>query len=264
MKIALCQIVSTTDKQANLQQIHDAVHEAAHQGADLAVLPEFAMYYAKRLSEEFVANAEPLDGSFVATLSDYARETGVTIVAGMHMPSGGRVRNTVIAVDPQGATIAAYDKQHLYDAFGSLESDVVDAGEAGDAAKIVVSGFTVGLLTCYDLRFPEAARVHADAGTDVLLYPSAWMQGPRKEHHWQTLTTARAIENTMYVISVSQAPPSGVGGSLAVDPNGIAIAELGERPQVATVTLKRDRIDEVRRTNPSLVNRRYRVIPREQ
>ena len=264
MKIALCQIASTNNTHDNLDQIRAAVHEAARQGAHLAVLPEFAMFYVKRLSHEFVESAEGLDGEFVAALKRLARETHVTVVAGMHVPTAGRVRNTLVAVNPRGDIIATYDKQHLYDAFGSKESDVVEAGVPGDAVQIEVEGARVGLLTCYDLRFPEVARLHADAGTDVLLYPSAWMPGPRKEDHWRTLAKARAIENTVYVVAVSQAPPSGIGSSLAVDPNGITVAELGERPGIVTATLTSERITEVRHTNPSLANRKYRVVAKSE
>lgn len=264
VKIALCQIASTNNTHDNLDQIRAAVHEAARQGAHLAVLPEFAMFYVKRLSNEFVESAEPLDGGFVAALKSLARETDVTIVAGMHVPAAGRVRNTLVAVNPHGDIVATYDKQHLYDAFGSKESDVVEAGVPGDAVQIEVEGVRVGLLTCYDLRFPEVARLHADAGTDVLLYPSAWMPGPRKEDHWRTLAKARAIENTVYVVAVSQAPPSGIGSSLAVDPNGITVAELGERPGIVTATLTSERITEVRHTNPSLANRKYRVVAKSE
>lgn len=266
MRIALGQIQSTADKAENLEQIERAVKAAADQSAHLIVFPEFALYYVAKLSPEFVEAAEPLDGPFARRISELARQHGIAVVAGMHVPgkTAERAINTVIAVDHTGTRVAAYEKQHLYDAFGSRESDFIEPGKTPSAVQFTVDGMRIGILTCYDLRFPEAARVHADAGSDVLLYPAAWMPGPRKEHHWKTLATARAIENTMFVVAVSQAPRSGVGGSLAIDPHGVIVAELGERPAVRTVEIESERIAEVRAINPSLDNRRYTVQPRRE
>lgn len=264
LRIALGQIRSTAEKADNLEQIERAVKTAADQHANVIVFPEFAMYYVVQLSAEFVSAAEPLDGPFVRRIAELARAHGITIVAGMHTPgrSGERAVNTLVAIDSAGSIVSQYEKQHLYDAFGSKESEFIEAGETPGIAQFVSDGMRVGMLTCYDLRFPEAARTHADAGTEVLLYPAAWMPGPRKEHHWKTLATARAIENTVYVVAVSQAPRSGVGGSLTIDPHGVIVGELGERPAVMTVDIEPERIAEVRRVNPSLENRRYTVQPR--
>ncbi len=104
---------------------------------------------------------------------------------------------------------------HLYDAFGSRESDRIEAGDPEQLAVFELVGVRVGLETCYDLRFPEVTRRLAApelGAADVVVLPAEWVRGPGKEHHWRTLLTARAIENTVWVVGVGQTPPVGVGG----------------------------------------------------
>ena len=123
-------------------------------------------------------------------------------------------------------------------------------------------GFTVGLQTCYDIRFPEVSRRIVDAGADLLLVPAEWVRGPLKEHHWRTLLTARALENTVFVAAADHTPPVGVGTSLVIDPMGVAVAALGEARGVAVAAISPDRVTEVRRVNPALQLRRFGVAPR--
>ena len=111
-------------------------------------------------------------------------------------------------------------------------------------------------MTCYDLRFPELARALVVAGAEVLVVPAAWVAGPRKLDHWRTLLRARAIENTAYVVGVDQPPPRYTGHSMVVGPEGDLLVEAGEGNEVLHAVLERERLDDVRRTNPSLANRR--------
>lgn len=261
MRIALAQMQSTDDKQINLAQVHKFTADAAAQGADLVVLPEFAMFELAQLSEAFVDAAEPLDGPFATAVRDLASQHRITIVLGMIETSDvtGKAYNTLLAVGPDGQTIGAYRKQHLYDAFGFQESEHICPGPTGDPVVIAVGNTRIGLLTCYDLRFPEAARVLVDEGADVLLYPASWVPGPRKEDHWTTLAKARAIENTVFVAAVDQAPPLGVGCTVLVDPMGLVVGQLGEATGLLIRDIDTQRIGAVRRFNPSLANRRYSV-----
>ena len=261
MRIAICQTVSGTDKEANLRQIGEFAEDAASRGAELAVFPEYAMYAAPDFTAEFIAQGEPLDGPFVQRLAGVARRTGMSIVAGMieTVPGEDRGWNSLVLVTPEGGLDRVYRKTHLYDAFGIKESDHIRPGDLEGPVTFTIGDVTVGLLTCYDLRFPEAARQHADAGTDVLVYPAAWGPGPRKEDHWKTLARARAIENTFYVAAVSQGPGIGTGGSLIVDPMGVTLAGLGEVSGVAIANIERERIASVRAVNPCLMNRRFAV-----
>ena len=111
-------------------------------------------------------------------------------------------------------------------------------------------------MTCYDLRFPELARALVDAGAEVLVVPAAWVAGPRKVDHWRTLVRARAIENTVYVVAAAQSAPRYAGHSMIVDPLGDVLAEAGDADETIRATLTRAGLDEARRTNPSLANRR--------
>ena len=129
---------------------------------------------------------------------------------------------------------------------------------------IELNGFGVGLMTCYDLRFPELARALVDAGADVLVVPAAWVPGrteeehARKVDHWRTLVRARAIENTAYVVAVGQAAPRYTGHSMVSDPNGALLVDAGPEPGVHTAVLTQQVLAEARATNPSLANRRHR------
>ena len=141
---------------------------------------------------------------------------------------------------------------HLYDAFGQRESDWIVAGPIEAPQTFAVGGFTVGLQTCYDLRFPEVTRHLVDAGVDLVLLPSEWVRGPLKEHAWRTLVTARAIENTIYVAAADHAPPIGAGNSMIVDPMGVELVTIGENTDVAVAWISPERIRQVRHTNPAL------------
>lgn len=259
MKIAVVQLQSDESKSENLARIDVAVSRAAGEGAQLVVLPEFAMYNLATPDESFLTAAEPLTGPFVTGLQMLARRHGVSIVAGMLEATDGDPRpyNTLVAVSGEGDVIATYRKVHLYNAFGARESDLIRPSE--DAAPIVfpVAGMLVGLHTCYDLRFPESSRQLAEAGADLLVLPASWAPGARKEMHWNVLARARAIENTVYFAAVSQAPPVSTGGSLVVDPMGTIVAELGENPGLVTVALDPARVAAVRARNPSLDDRRF-------
>jgi predicted amidohydrolase len=170
--------------------------------------------------------------------------------------------NTLLAVSATGDVLGSYRKIHLYDAFGYRESDDYLPGDIGQPLIFTVEDVTVGALTCYDLRFPEAFRWLTDAGTDLVAVPSAWIVGPAKEHHWGTLVAARAIENTIYLAAADQTGPASCGQSIIVDPMGTVIAGAGERPGLAVADIDPQRIAEVRTTNPSLANRRFTVAPR--
>ena len=104
----------------------------------------------------------------------------------------------------------AYDKLHLYDAFAEQESTVVRPGNTVPGL-VNIDGWRFGVMTCYDLRFPELARTLATAGTDVICVSAAWVRGPLKEHHWATLAFARAIENTCYLMACSELGPTTIG-----------------------------------------------------
>jgi predicted amidohydrolase len=261
--IAVAQFTPGDDRVHNRDLIAGLIAVAAARGARLVVLPEYASYFTDPLGPSFARNAEPLDGEFVKSLAAAAREHGVFAIAGLVEQTGVRDKfaNTLVAVGPDGATLAVYRKQHLYDAFGSTESDWVVSGDLALPEVFEVDGLRVGMQTCYDLRFPEVTRRLVDAGAEVIAVPAEWVRGPLKEHHWSTLLAARAIENTVYVAAADHTPPIGVGSSVIVDPMGVTLAGLGETTGVAVAEVSAERVAEVRRRNPALRLRRYRVEP---
>ena len=256
LRLALVQKASSLESGEN----RDALAEVARTlepDTGLVVLPEAFMRDFGAPGSDLAGVAEPLDGPFVAALTAFAAERGTTVVAGMFETSDDPERpfNTLAVVDRDGLR-ASYRKIHLYDSFGYKESDRLLAGPV-EPVLLDVDGFRVGLMTCYDLRFPELARELVDRGAELLVVPSAWVAGPGKVHHWRTLATARAIENTVYVAAVGQPGPRYTGHSLVVGPAGELFAELGDGDLVLAASVGRDALDEARATNPSLANRRF-------
>src|SRR6185312_2028735 len=263
--VAVAQFAPGPDKAQNLATIRRLAERAVDRGAALVVFPEYSSFFVAELGQAVVDAAEPIDGRFVSALSALARELGVHLVAGLVErgdagESHGRFSNTLVAVDESGSLVAQYRKLHLYDAFGQRESDWVVPGVIGEPETFSLRGLTVGMQTCYDIRFPEVSRRIVDAGADLVLVPSEWARGPLKEAHWRTLVTARAIENTVYVAAADQAPPIGVGNSMIVDPMGVELATMGEETDVALAWVSQDRLEQVRSVNPALALRRFRVV----
>jgi predicted amidohydrolase len=250
LRVAVVQQTSGLDPAENQALLAERTPE----GTDLVVFPEaFARDFGKPGSD-LSGCAQSLDGPFVSELERVAKERDTTIVAGLFETSDDpdRPYNTLVA---RGAATGTYRKIHLYDSFGYRESDRLSAG-AIEPVLIEVGGLTVGLMTCYDLRFPELARVLVDAGAEVLVVPAAWVAGDRKLDHWRTLVRARAIENTAYVVAAAQPAPRYTGHSMVVDPLGDVLEEAGDGDEVITAELERGVLEEARRTNPSLANRR--------
>ncbi|WP_159498345.1 carbon-nitrogen hydrolase family protein [Microbacterium sp. 18062] len=264
LALAVAQFAPTADRARNLEAIEELIGEAVGRGARVVVFPEYSSYFVDPFDESLRENAEPADGPFATRLTEIAAERGVTVVAGLleTAADGRRVHNTVVAVDGSGVR-ARYRKQHLYDAFGQRESDWVAPGALDAPEVFEVGGVVFGIMTCYDLRFPEAARRLVDAGAEALLVPAEWVRGPLKEAQWQTLLHARAIENTAYVAAADHPPPLGVGRSGVIDPQGVALATIGTSTGIAVALIDPAELVRVRQLNPALALRRYEVRAKE-
>jgi predicted amidohydrolase len=225
------------------------------------VFPEYSSYFSPALGQDFVDAAQTIDGAFIDGIRSLAIELDIHLVVGLveRIDEPSRFSNTLVAVSAAGDVLATYRKLHLYDAFGDRESDWVRPGDIEPPQLFEFRGFTVGLQTCYDLRFPEITRRLVDAGATLVLVPSEWVRGPLKEQHWRTLVTARAIENTLYVAAADHTPPLGVGNSMIVDPMGVELAALGEIAGVAVAPLSLARVEQVRALNPAVALRRFRI-----
>jgi predicted amidohydrolase len=260
VKVAVAQwAVSPDSWERNLGVLSELVRAAADDGATLVVAPEAAMLDFGPPEGELAAQA--LDGPWVSGLQRLAAATGVTLLAGMFeaVPGQRRCFNTVTLVDGSGL-LGRYRKIHLFDALGWRESDRLLPGD-GELLVFPCDEITVGVMTCYDLRFPELARALVDAGATALAVPAAWVAGPSKREQWATLLRARAIESTAYAIGAAQAPERYSGASSVIDPFGDVLVELaGEDGAVAVAELSAERVVEVRAKVPSLANRRFPLI----
>jgi predicted amidohydrolase len=223
--------------------------------ADLIVLPEAFARDFGGTGEPMAPYAEPLDGPFVQAVRETAARTGATVVAGMFETSSDPARpyNTLVATT--GEDLSKYRKIHLYDSFGYRESDTVKPGPL-QPTLIEVGGVPIGLMTCYDLRFPELARALSASGAQVLVLPAAWVTGDRKVAQWRTLLQARAIENICWVVAAAQPGPRYCGHSMVIAPSGDVICEAGDGPEVITASLDLAAVAQTREQNPSLQNRR--------
>jgi deaminated glutathione amidase len=249
LDVALVQAAADLDPDVNRARL-DALAPA---GADLVVLPEaFARDFGP-VTDDLGSTAEPLDGPFATELARVAADRGSTLVAGMFETAEPHPFNTLLLTD--GGAPRHYRKIHLYDSFGYRESDRLSAGAVAPVLA-EVAGATVGLMTCYDLRFPELARALVADGAEVLVVPAAWVAGDRKVDHWRTLLRARAIENTVYVVAAGQPAPRYSGHSMVVDPLGDVLAEAADGEEVVKARLERAVLERARSVNPSLANRR--------
>lgn len=268
MRLALAQIdVSSDTVRANVDRATTAVRDAATDGADLVVLPELfnVGYFA---FDRYARAAEGLCGETLRQISSVAATQGVAVLAGsivedlgtsansgFDVPAAEGLANTAVFFDRDGERRAVYRKQHLF-GYDSAESQLLEPGET--VPTVDFEGFTIGVTTCYDLRFPELYRHLVDEGVTLTLVPSAWPY-PRVEH-WTLFGRARAVENQLYV-----AAANGVGAfedaellgrSTVYDPWGTTLASADDHPALVTATLNPARVDQVRDEFPALADRR--------
>ncbi|MBA2807917.1 carbon-nitrogen hydrolase family protein [Streptomyces sp. KM273126] len=260
MRIAVGQFAASPDWKDNLTACIDLAAEADQGGADLLVLPEGVLARFTEDRHRIREVAQPLGGPFVTELAAATARSATSIVVGIHEPSDdGRVFNTLVVLRA-GELIARYRKIHLYDAFGDQESANVRPADEPPVV-VEVAGTKVGLMTCYDVRFPELARLLTDAGAEVLVLPAAWVRGPAKERHWEVMVTARALENTCWVAASGECGPRNIGNSLIVDPLGTVRSRLAAAPGLAWAEADPGVTAAARGTLPVLANRRFAVDP---
>lgn len=265
LDVAVMQFAATTDVENNLRRIRELASAAAQHGATVAAFPEASMYAWNAAAGEIAAAADRFHTRFTESLSEIARTTGMTLIAGVFVPAPDKAqpRNRLLVLGADGTLRGSYDKVHLYDAFSFRESDKVSPAQTytdlSELCTVPVGPFTLGLLNCYDLRFPEIARALVDKGADALVVNAAWVAGPNKEMHWETLLRARAIENTCYALGSAQPPPASTGLSMIVDPAGLVAATCTATEGLAHHQLDIDHLRSIREIAPTLKHRRYTV-----
>lgn len=272
MTVAVVQLSSQDDVEANLRTASALVREAARAGAELVALPENFAFMGEESQKRAIAeDVTRGDGPIVRALVAAAREAGVYLVAGgMPEASGDRDRpfNTSLLLAPDGAVVARYRKVHLFDVdlpdgTKLLESGATSAGDEPVAATVRTrAGADVGLgmTICYDLRFPELYRALVARGVRVVTVPAAFTLTTGKDH-WHILLRARAIEDQVFVLAPAQhgKHPRGrttYGKSLVVDPWGDVLAQAAEGEGFALARLDWAAQDRVRASLPCLSHRR--------
>jgi predicted amidohydrolase len=256
---------SSGDREANLRTAEALVRRAAQAGARLVVLPEKWPYvHGPRLLE----GAEPLDGPSIGAARAWARELGVTIVAGSvieRVEGDPRARNTSVLVGPDGSVGAVYRKIHLFDVDvgGRSYRESRDTAPGGEVVVTRAAGRLLGMSVCYDLRFPELYRRLADGGAEIIAVPAAFTAVTGRAH-WETLLRARAIENQAFVIAAGQHGrhddgTESHGHSMVIDPWGVILAEVAEGDGLAVADLDFARLEDVRARLPALRHRRPEV-----
>ncbi|MDP1656193.1 MAG: carbon-nitrogen hydrolase family protein [Hylemonella sp.] len=275
MKVAAIQMVSGTHWPANLLRAQVLMRQAADEGAELVVLPEYFCLLGMQDTDKLAIQEVPGDGPIQTFLAESARALGLWIVGGTLPLSAvsdtspettGRVYNSTLVYSPQGACVARYDKIHLFR---------FDNGrERYDESRVLLSGtqpvtfelpsrdghrWRLGLSVCYDLRFPELYRSYAQAGADLLLVPSAFTH-TTGQAHWEVLLRSRAVENLAYVLAAAQ---GGLhdngrrtwGHSMLVDPWGQVMAEQAEGEAVVAAELQPELLQQRRLQLPALEHR---------
>ena len=223
--------VKQGDVDANLAYVRAALKQVAARGANLAVLPEMwsSSFSYKNLNELALRTA-----GIVAELLELSRDLKLVIVGSMPEPNGDKVFNTAYVVD-NGRLAGTYRKLHLFSLLG--EDRAFDRGDRWLLADTSIG--KIGVIICYDLRFPELSRRLALEGADVICVPAQWPK-PRQEH-WRTLLRARAIENQLFIVACNACGLIGkldfFGMSMIIDPKGEILAEADEQEQQIVAVL---------------------------
>ena len=223
---------------------------------DLVVFPEYSMGYPKgQLTRKFVRDtAEPLDGNFVRRVAQKSKAKHLTVVLPIFEKAASTVFNTAVVIS-SGHVVGGYRKIRLFDALGFRESDFFGTGY--ETVLFNVREFTFGMVTCYELRFPELMKKEVMSGARAVVVPAAWARGPLKEEQWQGLLMARAAENTSYVIGVGNAHEAFVGRSMIFDPFGVKVLDLGYGNRIGEYEIDNSLITQAREKIPVLQQSRH-------
>ncbi len=266
LKVALCQMRVESDKIDNLNHAREMVCKAAQRGARLIVLPEIfnGPYHTEMMAE----NAESFLGPTTALLAELAHNNKIILVGGSipEKDTDGKIYNTSYIFDQEGELIGKHRKMHLFDIdipdqISFKESQVLSAGNSLQIIRHKDLVFAV--IICYDIRFPELARLAALEGAQLLIVPAAFntTTGPA---HWDLLMRSRAADNQLFVLACSPARNTEAGyqawgHSMVVDPWGRVMSEGDIGEEIIEAELDFSIVDKVRRELPLLQHRRTDV-----
>ena len=264
IKVAICQMGASKTAQENLQTITNMAHKAkkmAGNHLDVIVFPEYSYFAPDQQSDTQVP--ETIPGKFSEHMCQLAMDLNVNLIPGsfMRMAPGGKYYNTLMFIDRQGKILATYDKIHLFNALGCDEGASVEPGT--ESCVFDTEFGRVGMMVCYDLRFPELARGMVQQGADILFVPAMFPGGdtlPPRTDHWDALVSSCALLNLTYTVAVNQyghvydAIP--FGRSRVLDPWGTMIAQCRNCEDIAFAYIDLEYQKKVRASVASWENRR--------
>lgn len=264
MKAALLQMTSGVDPATNARVLTDAVARAAGEGAAMLFTPEMSGLLDRDRTRAALAIVGEGEDRVLAAVREAAARAGIWVHLGsLAVREGDRYANRGFVIDAAGAVRARYDKLHLFDVDlpngeSWRESAAYRAGEAAVVVETPVG--RLGLSICYDLRFPDLYRALSDAGAEVLAVPAAFTR-PTGTAHWHVLLRARAIEAGCFVLAAAQTGEhedgrATFGHSLAVDPWGEVLLDMGAEAGLGFVEIDPARLNDVRARVPALRHRR--------
>ncbi len=276
--LGLVQMAMRRDKAANVAKARAAIADAAGRGARIVVLPELfaSPYFCQVQDPDLFELAEPVPGPTSEAIAAAAKQHGVAVVTPLfERRAAGIYHNSLVVYGPDGAALGMYRKMHIPDDPLYYEKYYFTPGDLG-FVTVATPFATLGPLICWDQWYPEAARVTALLGAQILCYPTAIGWHPKEKARygaeqlaaWQTIQRAHAIANGVFVAAVNRVGhegPAGAGGgegldfwghSFVADPFGVVLAEAGEGEETLVVSLDLTRQEEVRRTWPFLRDRR--------
>ena len=277
LKIGLIQLSCAEDQQINLQQAKEKVEEGVRKGASVICLPELfrSQYFCQREDAALFDLAESVPGPSTDIFSNIAKDRKVTILVPLfERRAAGVYHNSMVVIDERGEIASLYRKMHIPDDPAYYEKFYFTPGDKGFQA-ITTAHATIGTLICWDQWYPEAARLTALQGAEILFYPTAigWhpseklQEGAAQRDAWVTIQRSHAIANGVFVVSVNRVgheiPPGGGdgiefwGSSFVCDPFGVVLAQASsEKEEVLVVDIDLARIEDVRRNWPFLRDRR--------
>ena len=278
MKVGIVQQANTGNMPDNVRRLKDGIRRCAEQGAELIVLQELhnGLYFCQTEDVGAFDLAETIPGPSTNEFGVLAKELGVVLVLSLfEKRAPGLYHNTAVVMEKDGMIAGKYRKMHIPDDPAYYEKFYFTPGDLG-FKPIDTSVGRLGVLVCWDQWYPEAARLMAMNGAEMLIYPTAigWESSDtddeqkRQKDAWQTIQRAHAVANGIPVITVNrtgyEADPSGQtrgisfwGGSFVAGPQGELLAELpSDTEEVRVVEVSMERSEQVRRWWPFLRDRR--------
>lgn len=277
LKVGLIQQANTADRSDNKRRLREAIRRVASEGAELVVLQELhnGLYFCQREDVDTFDEAESIPGESTREFGELARELGIVLVLSLfERRAAGLYHNTSVVLERDGSIAGMYRKMHIPDDPAYYEKFYFTPGDLG-FEPIETSVGRLGVLVCWDQWYPEAARLMALSGAELLIYPTAigWESSDasgeqtRQSDAWQLVQRGHAVANGLPVVTVNrvghEADPSGQTGgitfwgrSFVAGPQGELLAELDQREATCVVEIDLARSERVRRWWPFLRDRR--------